>query len=435
MGALALTFLGPFQAARDGVPLSHFRSDKVRALLAFLATEADRAHTRSSLAALFWPNQPDEAALRNLSQTLVRLRETIGTSADTLLLITRQTMQWKRSGSYSLDVAAFTRLAQSTGTEDLEQATALYRGEFLAGFALPGCVAFEEWLQLTREQLHQQAMTVLHTLTAHHLLEGRYDDTIRTARRQIALDPWRETAYRQLMQALVGKGERSAALAAYAQCRRVLQEELGIEPAPATTALYEQIKTRREDTALAPVPAQAALPKPGGSIPAPLTPLLGREEELARLEALLRSSTVRLVTLLGAGGAGKTRLALAAAWALRSDFADGVWWVPLSGIPATADEAFQRDALAAALAAVLGWAFTGQRDAVAELCSSLRDNDVLLVLDNCEHLSGVAAFVHELLEAAPRVRVLATSRTRLGLPGEEPLRLDGLIARARRRRR
>jgi DNA-binding SARP family transcriptional activator len=137
----------------------------VRALLAYLAAEWGHPHARASLAALLWPEQAEQAALRNLSQTLVRLRDVLGhTDADPAPLhVTWQAIQWLPDAAI-VDVAEFARLARSADAGDLACAAELYRGEFLAGFALPGCEAFEEWLLLTREQLAQQALAALHTL-------------------------------------------------------------------------------------------------------------------------------------------------------------------------------------------------------------------------------------------------------------------------------
>src|SRR3954453_22053575 len=132
METLALTFLGTFQAVTDGTSVIRFRSDKVRALLAYLVVEANRPHTRASLCGLLWPEQGDDAALRNLSQTASRLREALGDTEDaSFLRVSRQTIQWNSASDYRLDVADFLCLSTGTTTADLDQAAALYRGEFL----------------------------------------------------------------------------------------------------------------------------------------------------------------------------------------------------------------------------------------------------------------------------------------------------------------
>jgi non-specific serine/threonine protein kinase len=178
-----------------------------------------------------------------------------------------------------------------------------------------------------------------------------------------------------------------------------------------------------------PIEQLASHPAPSSphNLPSPLTSFVGRADELARLAALLVGNT-RLVTLIGPGGAGKTRLALAIAWQLLPQFADGVWWVALAGVQPADDPALQYTTLASTVATALGRTFSGRHDPLDELVGALHDRTLLLVLDNCEHLPEVAIVVRILLEAAPRVRVVATSREPLGLGGEALLRLEGLPA-------
>jgi predicted ATPase/DNA-binding SARP family transcriptional activator len=411
MPAITVTLFGGFRAALDGATVSRFRGDKVRALLAYLAVEADRPHARSTLAALFWPELPDDQALNNLSQALTRMRGAFGAAGNTLLHATRNTVQWC-SGA-DVDVANFVRLASGNDARDLERAVALYGGELLAGFHLAECEAFEEWLLLARERMLQLVLDALERLADSSLAASRYAHAADAARRQLDLDPWRERAYRQLMGALAAAGDRAAALAAYDRCRRVLLADLGVEPDAATTALAERIR------------GASAGVRRVSNIPAPLTPLLGREEELATLDAWLRG-VARLVTVVGAGGVGKTRLALAAAGVLGDGFADGVWWVPLAGVHAERDEAAQTDRVATAILSALGHQFRGQQAPARELRRVLLDRTLLLVLDNCEHLPALGGLLVTLLEAAPGLRVLATSRERLGVGGEALLLLAGL---------
>ena len=171
-------------------------------------------------------------------------------------------MQWDAGAGVDLDVTRFSRLIRSDTVADLEAAAALYRGEFLAGFGLPECQAFEEWLLLKREELQQATLEGLHTLAAAHLAAGDWRAAERHARRQLALDPWREEAHRQVMRALSGGGQRGAALAQFEACRRLLQEELGVEPDAATIALAATIRGEG-----APLQFAAALP---GASPTPV---------------------------------------------------------------------------------------------------------------------------------------------------------------------
>jgi predicted ATPase/DNA-binding SARP family transcriptional activator len=423
MAQSSVLLLGPFQVQQHGTTVTRFQADKVRALLAYLALEANRPHARSALAGLLWPEQPEERALPNLRQALVRLRHALADGEDPLLL-TRQTVQW-REGAATVDVHDFLRLARSSEVADLEQAAALYRGEFLAGFGLPECEAFEAWLLLTRERLGHQALDVLARLAEGYLTAGQPGESAVAARRQLALDPWREPAYRQLMLALAQSGDRAGALAAYARCCRVLRDELDITPDEETRELAEQIEAGAvpagDDR---PVPATA--PARTHNLPAPLASFVGREDELAILRGRLGEADGRLLTVVGAGGAGKSRLALAAAWELRPAFPEGVWWVELAGIGAGDDPAVQRATVASAVAASLSITLDGRRPPLDELAGILGQRTTLLVLDNCEHLPETATLARTLLEASPGLRVFATSREPLGLAGETLLPLEGL---------
>ena len=254
MSRLALTLFGSFRVLLDDAPLANFHSARVQALLAYLALEAQRPHTREALATLFWPDEPDATAKQNLRQALYQLRQRLGESAqaDTqtvpFLLISRETVQWNAASSHTLDVTAFTtHLAH----RQLEAALALYQGELLAECA-SGSDRFEEWLLLRREQLHLQALDACAQLTQQALANHDYAQAQTYARRQLALEPWREEAHRQLMQALAESGNRGAALAQYETCQRILAEELGVKPDAITQVLAEQIRAGTASKALKP---------------------------------------------------------------------------------------------------------------------------------------------------------------------------------------
>lgn len=176
MAHLSLSCLGPFQVTLDGQPVTSFKSNKVRALLAFLAVEADRPHRREVLAGLLWPDWPDRDALSNLRYTLSDLRRAIGdrNAQPSYLLIARETLQFNPASDHWLDVAAFSDL---TGQEDLpglEEAITLYRGSFLEGFSLADSAPFEEWTLFTRERLARRMSSALHRLAAACEQSGEY---------------------------------------------------------------------------------------------------------------------------------------------------------------------------------------------------------------------------------------------------------------------
>ena len=205
MAHLTLFFLGTFQVTLGGKPVTAFVSDKARALLAYLAVEADRPHRRETLAGLLWPDCPQTAALNSLRQALFNLRQVISgqNASSPVLFITRQTIQFNPHGDHWLDVAAFTqRLAANRHhahplrelcelcLRHLQQAAELYRGNFLEGLTLKDSLAFDEWALLKREWLHNQALDVFQRLADYHEGCGHHEQARQYALRQIELDPF-----------------------------------------------------------------------------------------------------------------------------------------------------------------------------------------------------------------------------------------------------
>jgi DNA-binding SARP family transcriptional activator len=276
MARLALFLLGPFQVELDGEPVAAFESDKVRALLAYLAVEADRPHRREKLAGLLWPDRPEKDARRNLRYALSNLRAAIGDRAvgddqcvasPSFLLVSHRTIQFNSASDAWVDVAAFAKLLASSSpdTSDLEQAVDLYRGEFLEGFFGSDSVAFEEWMLLKQEQLGRQARSALYKLAAMYEQRGEYERALPRVWRQVELDPWQEEARRQLMRVLASSGQRVGALVQYDAYRKALGEELGVEPTQATTELYERIRAGEFDSMQ--VERQPAIPEGVGTTP------------------------------------------------------------------------------------------------------------------------------------------------------------------------
>jgi len=438
---LSLFFLGPFQVTLDEGP-AIFATDRARALLAYLAVEADRPHRRDALAGLLWPDQPESLARRSLSQALVRLRRAIDDyhASPPFLLITGKTIQFD-AATADLDVARFETLLAACAAhphpdisgcpsciQRLGEAASLYRGEFLQGLFLAGGQLFEEWALFKRELLQRQALDALHTLTVYYERQGAYHEAQRYAEHQLGLESWREAAHRQLMRALALSGQRSAALAQYQTCRRVLADELSIEPGPETTALYERIRRGELGPADHRVPVPALSPRPVApphNLPPQTTPFVGRETELAELTRLLADPEVRLVTILGSGGMGKTRLAVEAATARLGAFAHGARFIPLASVD-PAELAGSISPLTTVLADVLNIAFHVNDTPRNQLLAYLQGKEMLLILDSPEHLIESAQFVSDLLQHLPQLKVLVTSRQRLDLREEWLFPLQGL---------
>jgi len=336
MAKLSLSLLGPFQMTLNGRRVTSFKSNKVRALLAYLAVESDRPHRREVLAGLLWPDWPDRDALSNLRYALSNLRQVIRDreAAPPFLLITRNTLQFNTASDHWLDVGAFSELAavddgDASAVNRWEEAVALYRGGFLEGFSLDDSPVFEEWALFTREHMARQVSSVLHRLAGAHEQAGDYEKAQSYAWKQLELEPWDEAAHCQLMRSLTLSGQRGAALAQYETCCRVLAEELGVEPGPETTQVYEQIRdgtihgradeeAYRAEVTAASTPKRAAVAvepppflveKQTGETERPV--FVAREPELLRLDGFLELALAgrgRVVFVTGDAGSGKTAL-------------------------------------------------------------------------------------------------------------------------------
>ena len=338
MSHLSLSLLGSFQVTLDGQPATGFKSNKVRALLAYLAVEADRPHRREALAGLLWPDWPDRDAISNLRYALSDLRGVIGDreAQPPYLLITRDTIQFNLCSDHWLDVWHFTENARVDKSalgffEILEKAIVLYRGDFLEGFSLEDSSTFEEWTLLTRERFARQASTLLHTLADFCEARGDYEQALAYAYRQLELEPWNETAHQQLMRVLALNGQRSAALAQYENCRSVLADELGVEPSEETEKLHEQIKSSKlkaqKPFSLVESDFKGELPsflkEEPQHIEIPI--VVARERELSQLDSFLGKALLGqgcAVFVTGEAGSGKTTLVQEFSRQAQSKYAD-----------------------------------------------------------------------------------------------------------------
>lgn len=424
---LTIHLLGSWQVLVDGRPAASFKYDKVRALLAFLVMETERPHRRERIAGLLWPDSSDDAARKGLRQCLATLRGAIDDAAamPPHLLSSRESLAFNPDSDYQVDAVQFQTLIETSRQhrhrrlascpaclERLAQAGALYQGDLLAHFSLPGAPAFESWLTRRREHLARLALDCFHTLAEHALRRADWPAAQAHARRQLALEPWRETAHRQLMLALAQDGQRAAALAHFQQCSVVLADELGMAPEYETLALHEQIKLGAvaAPEAVRPSPPAAAYYKPD---------LVGRERELAQLLDLIARPETRLLTITGPGGVGKTHLAVVLAEQARPYFGDGVAFASLVALEHTSQ-------LPDAIAAAVDLRFQGARPPENQLFDYLAGREMLLVLDNFEQIAGEPTLLAELCRRAPGLMLLVTSRHRLKLRLEQLFPLQGL---------
>ncbi len=622
---LQLNLLGSPQITLDNEMLTGKLSNKAQALLFYLAVTI-QTHSRAKLAALFWADVQDQEARKNLRDVLPHLRKQLAA----YVLITTQTVSLNPANAFGLDVQILNAgLAEYRRSPNelaiLDAALALYTGDFLDGFYVRNAPLFEEWVGLQRESLYTQAVQGGLWLVEQYTRQGNYTAGLTANRRLLALDPVAEIAHRHQMRLLAYSGQRSAALAQYENCQRVLATELDTTPEAETTDLYQQIragvlvdpfakqKTLTMDSAsstdefnddlnavtdgqpliklhlfdafyltragqavddfrsdkvrallaylvlegktpilrtrlielfwgrnefvmgrgslrvaltnlrqlLAPLdliqathqtvqlqtdhpqfwcdaltldaflpqgsdvpdalareaaskfayteflPGFAAIDSPGFAdwrqvrqtryakllgrateswkaqaiifppsispalpdpvrahhLPRQFTPFIGRQMEITTLRNKLLEGRYPWLTLIGEGGVGKTRLALAVAAVVQNYFADGVWFVPLVGVTPGADLS---DRLAAAVGATLNLTFVGAEALSTQLIAQLQNKQLFLILDNFEHLIAGAEFIIDLLREIPALQILVTSRQRLDFQAEYVFALDGL---------
>lgn len=403
MTGLKLHLLGGLHLARAEAPITDFISNKVPALMAYLAVTS-RAHSRDKLASLLWGEMPDADAKNNLRQALTNLRRV----AAECLTIRRDSIEF--TGDCFLDSRRFEEHLKTASSLEplpasviLADSLRLYHGDFLEGFFVRDAPDFEDWMLAERARLRELALQTLHTLTLFHTQRGNFKEAITYAARLLTFDPWREEAHRQLMLLLARTGQWTAALAQYKSCRKTLEKELGVQPSLETTALYERIRAARQSAR--------------HNIPASSTDFIGREKELENLRQRLADPKCRLITLTGLGGAGKTRLAQETALAYAELFINGTWIISLAAVEA--------EGIIPALGNVFNFPFSAG-DHKKQLLNFLRQKELLLVLDNFEHLLDSSPLLSEVLKIAPEVKLLITSRERLDIDGEWVVELSGL---------
>ncbi|HXQ35301.1 MAG TPA: BTAD domain-containing putative transcriptional regulator, partial [Anaerolineales bacterium] len=328
------------------------------------------------------------------------------------LLVDDLSIAFNASSEYWLDAEQLVKLNQDASVDELITVLSEYQGELLPGF-------YEEWVVIEREHLHSIFEHHIARLVALLQNENRWLDISDWSERWIKLGQRPEHAYRALMTAHAAKGDMSKVAATYERCVKSLKE-LGVEPSEQTRTLFERLKAGKEvleSVSTVPVKEKHKEP-PKTNLPIPLTSFIGREREIEEVKQLL--STTRLLTLTGTGGIGKTRLAIQAAKDLATSYKDGVCWVELAPL---IDEAL----VPQAVVQVLGIRESPDRPPIESLKNFLREKQLLLILDNCEHLiAACAQLVHHLLTYCENLRILTTSREALGITGETTMHVPAL---------
>ena len=419
---------------------------KALALLAYLAM-TPTPQSREVLAALFWPDYAAGQAFAYLRRAIWELNNALGTG---WLEADREVITLRVGPEFWLDATAFRELSASSPSEKFNQdnlanlaaAAELYRGDFMAGFALPDSAPFEEWQFFQAEEYRRGLAEVLERLSAGYAELGESGKALVYTRRWAVLDPLHEPAQRALMRLFALTDQRSAALRHYELCAQALKEQVGAVPEPETTALYEQIKSGKFPGRADLTPANwgtvdgKAAPAGDGALetadlhtqmrlenlPPQFTKFIGRTQELAELRQLLDDPACRILTLLGPGGVGKTRLSIQLAESQRAEFSHGIFFIPLAGVDSPAG-------LLPAFAKALGLTFSARGgDNRQQLLAALEPRQALIILDNFEHLitEETVQLLLDIAAEARQVKLLVTSRIGLNVAGEQHYLLSGM---------
>lgn len=475
MAKLELRLFGGLEILTNAKSVEGLVSRKAYALIAYLACNPT-VHTRERVADLLWDDRTPAAALGNLRVLLNSIRSQVVPP----VVITRNSVQvppspptlssvllsskavsypadsngdvWMDCREFETLLQPLMQLSSSPGitpaaVADLHRALMLYQGEFLAGFHLRQAQQFEEWASLERERYHILAVKTAQTLVSYYRESREYGLGIAAAQRWIQFDPFNEQAHRYLMELLVYEGQRATAMDHYQQYLARAAAE-GLSSSVALDTLYHQLRrdelSAQADTlqaetgaisidtpnnTLIDTPTDTAFDTPQNTIPhnlpTPLTPLIGREMELAMLQSRLSDPNCRLLTMTGLGGVGKTHLAIEAMHRLVASpqgqllFRDGIYLVRLDRIE-------PEQMLTSVIAGAINFTFQGALDPKTQLFHYLRGRRMLLLLDNFEHLLQHTDFLDELLQHAPHLKALVTSRERLEFIGEWLLAVTGL---------
>ena len=425
----SINVLGGLTITDSSGNLLEFSSRKAEAILIYVIFSEKASCEREELATLFWENMPETNALTNLRVTLANIKK----KSNELLNISRRRVSLNPEIKLSVDALnlieiirkflSSDRLKENISVEharEIAEILPLYRGDFLQGFYVPNVIAFEDWAAYKRESLRIAVIDASQLVIDAFYKNGLYADGISAANHLLFIDPFNDAAFNWLIKLYAADGQRDSSLKTFDKYIHLLKDELGIEPAREVLELVEQIKngkfspesseTREQSEPILPIP---------NNIPLQVTEFYGRQNELQQLRGHLRNPQLRLVTMIGQGGAGKTRLAVEAAKQNLKNFPDGIWFVPLEGVVSP-------DLVLPEIYKILKISFPEKNQALNQLVKFLNGHSILIVLDNFEHLLEASTIISEVINRTENSKFIVTSREMTGLPEEVNMNIEGL---------
>lgn len=417
---LRIQLLGEFAVwlGSEKIPEERWRLRRTRSLVKLLALAAGHRMHRDQVADTLWPESDPDASANNFHQTLHAARHALEPYGPACLRLEEGllSLTGARGQPPQVDVEQFEAAAAAArGSPDplaYQSALNLYPGDLLPEDL------YDEWILPRREALRRRYLGLLLELALVYETRQAYPPAVETLERLLFADRANEEAHIALMRLYALSGKPAQALRQYQALREALRADLETDPCEAATRLYEDIQAHRFPPARVSPPDVSSHHPPPHNLPVHLTSFIGREAQIAEVARLV--TTHHLVTLTGAGGMGKTRLALQAAKELTDDFPDGVWLVDLAPV---IDPAFVPDAVASIFEV---HSATGQR-LVQTLREYFASKCLLLILDNCEHvIDAVAELSASLLQGCPGLSILTTSREILDVEGEFIFRCPSL---------
>ncbi len=411
--SLFLKLLGSPQVLQEGKSVN-LGTRKSLALIAYLATKKSAAQ-RDILDNLLWPELDSEKARRNLRSELARIHRSLGNN------IVLNELQALKINTAEIEVDLW-QLNEALQQSDTARLTELYEGDLLEGFYLKDSEVFESWLEEARESLQTSIIRTLENAVKQSENEQQFAEAFKYSKDIIKLDPLNEDAYLAAIRYAVIINDRIGGLNLYQELEHMLAKEFSVEPSQEAQLLAENLKESFEnvqpivDTSIEEPESLSTINdlEIAHNIPVTMLPFFGREKELSTISKRLSLEQCRLLTIVGLGGAGKTRLAHEVSkQALESgEFSAGVWWVPLAAITTT-------DSIYFAVATALSLELDENSSVETQLLNKISDKNLLIVLDNFEHLlDDDLEPIKVLLSKAKQLKLLITSRQPLNIDEE-----------------